>query len=486
MARRVCWLLQVLSSTLHKLWRRFDKIVMHRLFGGRDTRMPGYFHSVAELNQQIMQQSEHVAALPVSSMLPRSSGLPPHSAFPAMHMLNTTSASSTNSSIATADFHGTSSDTACLLQRDARSQLQTLLHNHLLIREYSLRFRNSFRQHRYFVRISLRSPCMSGTTSSNSSTHAESPDASAPGTQANGTFRDSPFMPPLERPSREDPFPHRYSSTRSSGQMSASPSHTSHYSCASGTGADADPPSSLSILAAMDSNILRVHSDTQLCGAAVAIAGSVATSTPTGTHVLRHSLSMGRQSGRAVTLRPPTPQLVSEPLTADSVAQLGVPDLENLADPDMARTLQPAVHPVGTGEGAALARVRVEGAGPREPPLLPPPGHGQTSMRHRRDAQWELPPAGPSAAGARLAAATHLELRSVVMAAAAAASEMGGAPPCGSARLSLDSCLSTNSARVVLSEYCSFEMFLILYVLNSAQPAQALGVAAVDNDMTYR
>lgn len=45
---------QVLSSKLHKLWRRFDKRVMQRLFGGRDTRMPVYFQSVAELNHRIL------------------------------------------------------------------------------------------------------------------------------------------------------------------------------------------------------------------------------------------------------------------------------------------------------------------------------------------------------------------------------------------------------------------------------------------------
>lgn len=62
---------QVLSSKLHKLWRRFDKQVLQRLFGGRDARMPTYFQSVAELNQRIMRVQDHHGDVPVPSMVPR-------------------------------------------------------------------------------------------------------------------------------------------------------------------------------------------------------------------------------------------------------------------------------------------------------------------------------------------------------------------------------------------------------------------------------
>jgi hypothetical protein len=63
--------MQVLSSKLHKLWRRFDRTIMQAIFGGRDMRMPNYFHSVAELNQRILRVQDTSGSLPVSSMIPR-------------------------------------------------------------------------------------------------------------------------------------------------------------------------------------------------------------------------------------------------------------------------------------------------------------------------------------------------------------------------------------------------------------------------------
>lgn len=93
----------MLSSKLHKLWRRFDKAVLQRLFGGRDARMPTYFQSVAELNQRIMRVQDHHGDVPVPSMVPRHMPMMPE------HQRYTvgSSVSSTDmSTVHTADFQG--------------------------------------------------------------------------------------------------------------------------------------------------------------------------------------------------------------------------------------------------------------------------------------------------------------------------------------------------------------------------------------------
>lgn len=64
----------MLSSKLHKMWRKFDRNVFQRLFGGRDSRMPNYFASVAELNQRILRIQDTSGHLPVS-VLPQTQHL---------------------------------------------------------------------------------------------------------------------------------------------------------------------------------------------------------------------------------------------------------------------------------------------------------------------------------------------------------------------------------------------------------------------------
>lgn len=73
-------LLQVLSSQLHRLWRKFDRKVMQRVFGGRDMRMPPVFQSVAELNSTLLQaqSADSQTGDQIRSQLPTSS-LQPHS-----------------------------------------------------------------------------------------------------------------------------------------------------------------------------------------------------------------------------------------------------------------------------------------------------------------------------------------------------------------------------------------------------------------------
>jgi hypothetical protein len=90
---------QVLSSKLHKLWRRFDRAVLQRLFGGRDVRMPNYFQSVAELNQRIMRVQD------ASSTLPMASVMPAHMAQTYAPILSSIS-STDRSTVHTADFQG--------------------------------------------------------------------------------------------------------------------------------------------------------------------------------------------------------------------------------------------------------------------------------------------------------------------------------------------------------------------------------------------
>ena len=74
---------------------------MQRAFGGRDTRAPRYFQSVAELNQQIMGgDSDQNNPLPVSSMLPH------HVAMRRFPPIVSESASSTTLTISTSDYAG--------------------------------------------------------------------------------------------------------------------------------------------------------------------------------------------------------------------------------------------------------------------------------------------------------------------------------------------------------------------------------------------
>ena len=56
------------------MWRKFDRNVFQRLFGGRDSRMPNYFASVAELNQRILRIQDTSGHLPVS-VLPQTQHL---------------------------------------------------------------------------------------------------------------------------------------------------------------------------------------------------------------------------------------------------------------------------------------------------------------------------------------------------------------------------------------------------------------------------
>eukprot|EP00892_Ulva_mutabilis_P011532 jgi/Ulvmu1/8751/UM048_0005.1 len=92
----------VLSSKLHKMWRRFDRNVFQRLFGGRDTRMPNYFASVAELNQRILRIQDTSGHLPVSVMPhAQANSLPPRE----QHALLSSAPSTHMSDMLTVDFH---------------------------------------------------------------------------------------------------------------------------------------------------------------------------------------------------------------------------------------------------------------------------------------------------------------------------------------------------------------------------------------------
>jgi hypothetical protein len=89
--------LQVLSSKLHRLWRRLDKRVFQSLFGGRGSQPPHYFYSVAELNEHTIdggRERQHM--LPVSSIVPGRQFTPIMSESP----------HSTTLSITTEDFEG--------------------------------------------------------------------------------------------------------------------------------------------------------------------------------------------------------------------------------------------------------------------------------------------------------------------------------------------------------------------------------------------
>lgn len=94
----------MLSSKLHKMWRKFDRNVFQRLFGGRDARMPNYFASVAELNQRILRIQDTSGHLPVS-VLPQAT--PELTA--REHALLSSAGSTHISEMLTADFHGSES-----------------------------------------------------------------------------------------------------------------------------------------------------------------------------------------------------------------------------------------------------------------------------------------------------------------------------------------------------------------------------------------
>lgn len=100
----------MLSSKLHKIWRKFDRNVFQRLFGGRDTRMPNYFASVAELNQRILRIQDTSTHLPVSVM-PAAH----HAVAPREHALHSSGGSTNMSDMLTADFHASE----CALPRAA-------------------------------------------------------------------------------------------------------------------------------------------------------------------------------------------------------------------------------------------------------------------------------------------------------------------------------------------------------------------------------
>jgi hypothetical protein len=87
----------VLTSKLHRLWRRLDKRVFQSLFGGRGSQPPHYFYSVAELNEHTIdggRERQHM--LPVSSIVPGRQFTPIMSESP----------HSTTLSITTEDFEG--------------------------------------------------------------------------------------------------------------------------------------------------------------------------------------------------------------------------------------------------------------------------------------------------------------------------------------------------------------------------------------------
>ena len=192
---------------------------------------------------------------------------------------------------------------------------------------------------------------------------------------------------------------------QSSGQVSVALSHRSHQSSASNGNSnnDADLAATVSLLAQIDSSILRANSDTQLRrhGSSSSMTGTPALPLPSAGRMLTHSESVDR--------RRPMPQLMRPPLEARvSVGSDGPAT-------DIAALLQATVQPsrpvlppgpppdvpplVPETSETSVASATCE---PVEPPLLPPPAEpGAPRPAAPRGVQWELPPAGPAAADER-------------------------------------------------------------------------------------